>query len=330
MDLAPAVAGGWLPVLTMGAAAAACAALWLRHRAPARDADALGALGHPAWHCRWPGCSWWVARWANVPAGRRGRLAGGIRRGRDRLLRRAIHVGLLEESSETPIGAAFTCPNCGHLTARHTFCGHCGISLQALPKPPGRTQPVGGEPVHLWTVAGDLVVSAFAERRASRVSTGSLGGRILHVFVTLFLLLIGFSVLTNVLVGPSTAAPCSSGQPCGAPPSVPAVIRETARRSSQYGFSLDYPGSVARVSRQAPGRLVLATNVDGHSGTVVIQGFPAGTDPSQAIGKQVSGLKGLSQLAPDGNPAHQLLGAGVGYLSGAGRAYVGASLAPGE
>ena len=37
-----------MPVLTMGAAAAACAALWLRYRAPARDANALGALGHQA------------------------------------------------------------------------------------------------------------------------------------------------------------------------------------------------------------------------------------------------------------------------------------------
>jgi len=37
-----------MPIVTMGAAAAVCAALWLRYRAPARDAQALGALGHPA------------------------------------------------------------------------------------------------------------------------------------------------------------------------------------------------------------------------------------------------------------------------------------------
>ena len=136
-----------MPVLTMGAAAAACAALWLRYRAPARDADALGALGHPAvalplagllvmggavGETFLPAGGWlaWLAAFDVVAIS---------------LLRRTIHVGLLEESSETPIGGAFTCPNCGHLTARHTFCGHCGISLQALPKPPGRTQPVGGE-----------------------------------------------------------------------------------------------------------------------------------------------------------------------------------------
>jgi hypothetical protein len=62
------------------------------------------------------------------------------------LLRRAIHVGLLEESLEIPVGAEFSCPNCGEPTARHTFCGHCGISLQALPKMrsasgPGPAQP---------------------------------------------------------------------------------------------------------------------------------------------------------------------------------------------
>jgi hypothetical protein len=37
-----------MPIVTVGAAAAACSALWLRYRAPVRDAQALGALGHPA------------------------------------------------------------------------------------------------------------------------------------------------------------------------------------------------------------------------------------------------------------------------------------------
>ncbi|HTP23182.1 MAG TPA: hypothetical protein VMJ65_26480 [Solirubrobacteraceae bacterium] len=136
-----------MPVLTMGSAAAACAALWLRYRAPARDANALGALGHPAVALPFAGLlvmggavgetflpagGWlaWLAAFDVVAIS---------------LLRRTIHVGLLEESSGNPIGGAFTCPNCGHLTARHTFCGHCGISLQALPKLLGLTQPYGGE-----------------------------------------------------------------------------------------------------------------------------------------------------------------------------------------
>ncbi len=125
-----------MPVLTMGAAAAACAALWLRYRAPARDAGALGPLGHPAvalpmaallvmggavGETFLPAAAWvgWLVVFDIVVI---------------ILLRRAIHVGLLEEALEIPIGPEFTCSNCGELTARHTFCSHCGISLQALPK----------------------------------------------------------------------------------------------------------------------------------------------------------------------------------------------------
>jgi hypothetical protein len=125
-----------LPVVMMGAAAAACAALWLRHRAPARDAEALGPLGHPV--VALPAAALlvmgasvgevflpagaWLA-WLVVFA-----VAALV------LLRRAIHVGLLEEALDIPLGPEFSCPNCGQSTARHTFCANCGISLQALPK----------------------------------------------------------------------------------------------------------------------------------------------------------------------------------------------------
>ena len=71
-----------------------------------------------------------------------------------------------------------------------------------------------------------------------------------------------------------------------------------------------------------------AVDVAGDSGALTIQGFGAGTTPSGAIGDQVGALGGVSQLAGDPNPAHQLLGAGVGYLSGAGRIYVGDVTSP--
>jgi hypothetical protein len=136
-----------MPILTMGAAAAACAALWLKYRAPARDAGALGPLGHPAvalplagllvmggavGETFLPAGGWliWLAAFDLVAIS---------------LLRRSIHIGLLEESSETPIGGDIVCPNCGHVTAQHTFCGHCGVSLQALPKVPGLEHPSGAE-----------------------------------------------------------------------------------------------------------------------------------------------------------------------------------------
>jgi hypothetical protein len=96
-----------MPIVTVGAAAAACAALWLRYRAPVRDAQALGTLGHPA-----------VA----LPLG--GVLVAGAAVGETflspggwliwliafdlvaiSLLRRTIRVGLLEESAAAGGGA---------------------------------------------------------------------------------------------------------------------------------------------------------------------------------------------------------------------------------
>jgi ribosomal protein L32 len=135
-----------MPILIMGAAASVCAAMWLRYRAPARDADALGPSGHPlvalplcaalvmagavgeTFLAPWAWFLWLTAFDALVIV----------------MLRRAIHVGLLEESLEIPIGPALICPNCGAATARHTFCGNCGVSLQALPKTrPAASSSVG-------------------------------------------------------------------------------------------------------------------------------------------------------------------------------------------
>ena len=95
-----------MPIVTMGAAAAACAALWLRYRARVRDAQALGALGHPA-----------------VALPLAGLLVAGAAVGETflsaagwlvwlvvfdlvaiSLLRQTIHVGLLEESAATGAG----------------------------------------------------------------------------------------------------------------------------------------------------------------------------------------------------------------------------------
>lgn len=125
-----------MPVLVMGAGAAACAALWLRYRAPARDENALGLVGHAA--IALPLAALLVTGGAVgetfLPAGAWLAWLIAFDVVVIVLLRRAIHVGLLEEALKDPIGPEFTCPNCGHQTARHTFCSNCGISLQALPK----------------------------------------------------------------------------------------------------------------------------------------------------------------------------------------------------
>ena len=171
-------------------------------------------------------------------------------------------------------------------------------------------------------------MSLLAERAPRAPSGGGLRRLFLHLFGFLFLVFIGLSVLTNLLVAPVVVAPCASGQPCGAPPTVPAVIRETAWRSSRYGFSLEYPASGVKVSQQTPSGVVLTVDVTGKSGSLTVQGSGAGTTPAEAISDQVGRLSGVSQLAGDTNPAHQLLGAGVGYLAGAGRTYVGDVTSP--
>ena len=133
-----------MPILIMGAAASVCAAMWLRYRAPARDADALGASGHPL--VALPLCAalvmggaageTFLAPWAWFLWLTAFDFVVIV------MLRRAIHVGLLEEALEIPIGPALICPNCATATPRHTFCVNCGISLQALPK--ARRPPSGG------------------------------------------------------------------------------------------------------------------------------------------------------------------------------------------
>ena len=141
------------PILTIGAAAAACAALWLRYRASARDAEALGPAGHPA--AALPMAAVLVGAGAIgelfLPAGAWLAWLFVLDLVVLVLLRRAIHVGLLEESLEIPIGPPITCPNCHEQTPRHTFCSNCGVSLQALPKHRGPAErssmaPTGSSP----------------------------------------------------------------------------------------------------------------------------------------------------------------------------------------
>jgi RsiW-degrading membrane proteinase PrsW (M82 family) len=132
-----------IPVLEMAAVGAASGALWLRFRAPVRDRDALGPLGNPliavliAAVLICVGFSlqplmptgWWLLCLLALDT------VAMV------WLRNVIHLGLLEEAAEIPIGPPIACANCGAQTPRHTFCISCGISLQALPK--GRPHGTG-------------------------------------------------------------------------------------------------------------------------------------------------------------------------------------------
>jgi hypothetical protein len=124
------------PIIAAGVIGAVTAAFWLRYRAPVTDRSALGAVGVPA---------------AALVVGTAILVAAGLAKSTLPLipatallavlaalallwLRRALHLGLLQESREIEVTRSLSCPNCGRPTPEHTFCGNCGVSLRALPK----------------------------------------------------------------------------------------------------------------------------------------------------------------------------------------------------
>jgi hypothetical protein len=137
--------GVLIPVLWASSVGIVGGALWLRYRAPVRDRAAMGPVGNPVIAVLFAAVLlvggsilllqlqpiWSFA--ALLPVD----LLAVI------LLRRAIHLGLLEESQEIPIGPEIRCPNCGRPTPRHTFCIDCGIALSAMPKRDHRGPAVG-------------------------------------------------------------------------------------------------------------------------------------------------------------------------------------------
>jgi hypothetical protein len=126
------------PLIAAGVIGATVGAFWLHFRAPVRDRHRLGLVGRP----------WIAAAGAAV-------ILVAAAAGQQFLpflpaliwlsllaavslvwLRAVIHLGLLQEMAEIPIGPQSTCPNCGTMTPTHSFCGHCGTSLRASPNGP--------------------------------------------------------------------------------------------------------------------------------------------------------------------------------------------------
>ena len=128
------------PVIAAGAVGSAVGAFWLRFRAPVADRHRLGLVGRPIVAV--------VAAGILVVAAAIGQLLLPLAAALVWLLvlaaiamlwlRAVIHLGLLQEASEIAIGAEIRCPHCGRPTPAHSFCGHCGISLRAMPKSAGR------------------------------------------------------------------------------------------------------------------------------------------------------------------------------------------------
>lgn len=135
------------PVIAGGAIGAAAAAFWLRYRSPVADRDALGLVGIPLVATLGALLLLIAAGIVKtvvplIPATVILAVLAGIAL---LWLRIALHLGLLEESREIEVGRSILCPNCNHITPEHTFCGHCGISLRALPRS-RRHADAGGRP----------------------------------------------------------------------------------------------------------------------------------------------------------------------------------------
>lgn len=124
------------PVIAAGAVGSAAAAFWLRYRAPVTDRHALGVLGMPLFAVIAAAVLLVLAGLATsllslIPA----TIVLAVLAGLALIwLRATLHLGLQQESREITVERTIVCPNCQHTTPEHTFCGHCGVALRALPR----------------------------------------------------------------------------------------------------------------------------------------------------------------------------------------------------
>ena len=136
------------PVIAAGVIGAAAGAFWLRYRAPLRDRARLGLIGRPI-IATMIALLFLIASALGVQA--LPFLAALVWQTFLAILaliwlRGVIHLGLLQEAAEIEIGPAITCPHCGRSTPAHSFCGHCGSSLRALPKSAGSAKQPAATP----------------------------------------------------------------------------------------------------------------------------------------------------------------------------------------
>jgi hypothetical protein len=136
------------PVIAASVIGATAGAFWLQHRAPERDRGALGLLGKPVVAV--------IVGAVILVAAAVGQLVLTFLPALIWLaflatlallwLRAVIHIGLLQEAAEIPIGPPVICANCGRATPSHSFCAYCGTSLRAQPKAHGAASPRPSSP----------------------------------------------------------------------------------------------------------------------------------------------------------------------------------------
>jgi ribosomal protein L32 len=311
------------PVLAMSVIGAATAAIWLRYRAPAKDSRALGWAGTPV-----PAVAFALVLVIAGAIGETFMAAGvwlawvilldlvGLL-----LLRRALHVGLLEEAADINIGPPIRCANCGATTETHTFCSNCGIALKALPKVRGAP----GSEAQQGAFSGRLQTEAGAGRRgpplrliAAVVAIAAVAG-------------VAVAIVEIVRSGPRKP-PCKLGQQCGRPPilgHVRVVFQGyTPWQSTALGYALRFDSARWRIGSQSPTDMSLQAD-DGVS-TISFHGAPtAQASPRRLIDESVASLQGQTLgLVPDSDRSDTLLGSGVGLRPGAGNVYQATTSTP--
>lgn len=313
------------PVLSMSAIAVALAAVWLRYRAPLKDRDALGLLGIPAIAIAiaavlviagaigetFMSAGIWLAWVALLDA------VGLV------LLRRVLHIGLLEEAQEIEIGPEIVCANCRARTATHTFCANCGISLKALPKARAGAADAAQAPPR----------GAFSGRLSAEPGRRRIAPRRLILYGASSLVVLGVAFLVAVLAAPpAPTPPCKTHTQCGAPPELPRAVFAfpgyTLWQSSGLGYSLRYNANHWQVAAQDANGVQLSAG-DGLSVLEVTGAPQSQVSPSALFQQKVSALQGqLLGLARDTDPNNTLLGTNVGLVPGPGDVFVGTVSSP--
>ena len=294
------VLGVGTPIIAAGAIGGLGGALWLRYRAPVKHRDRLGPVGQPIVAFVIAAALMIVSALteALLPDHLVGEIIAlviiAVLAAASLLwLRRVIHVGLLQEADEIPIGPAILCPECGKETPRHTYCGHCGASLKALPRNRQHLTLASGEgttdlraPHETTPAAPDLTgaptgVATAISTDAAIASAGAPRKRgwldqraILGLFAVLLLGAVLIAAVVAFAQGqqrdlppcPDPEIPCA-GLASAASAAVALDLAQPAERhpfadwqrhdDTATGFSVEYDPALWTVANQSAGTLAL-------------------------------------------------------------------------
>jgi hypothetical protein len=294
--------GVTVPVLAAGVVGATCGAFWLRFRSPDRDRRALGIFGSPFVAVLLAAAALVAAGLAPLYLGHWTTLAVTFVLSVAALvwLRWLTELGLREEAAEKPIGPPVTCPSCHQETAVHTFCGHCGINLRALPKEgaQGKLRP----------------------------------GVKLAVFGGLAAAAVGIAAIVIAISRPAPPKPaCQPGVPCAAPPTSPVafphavagVFTDGTPWTSDLGPGIHYP-KFWHLIRSDKRTLVLQATGKTEFVVAMFLVEPSSRTPAQALSDMLAGDKKTASflgVSGDGSAKDVILSPELGYVHGVAGVY---------